>query len=493
MGLFGALFAGVSGLDSQSNKIGIISNNISNVNTVGFKQGQAAFDTLVVPSATTGTFSPGGVIGANQQLVNQQGIISATSSPTDVAISGGGFLVVNTAADGTGQTLYTRAGSFTQDENGDFVNSDGYFLQALPILANGKTAQANTQNLKTVSISQSASGAATATSSLTIAANLDATQAVLLGNSATATMSVTDGTSSVNQGATADQIIIGNDVPGTASVNDLVRTDTMNIVSSNVSGGAPQTDTFTYGGFNIGRSVTTTSDSTEGLEASGGGLGDGANVLDTETNQTITNVNGQSTVTLSVANGGDFAVGGYASISGVTTTIAGLTQDELNGEWKITATTGTSVTVRLASTSVGTGGTGPATTTVSNRTYPFTGNILNATSASGDFMGSGTSTISPSIFAPDALKFSITVGGGTPSTFTYSSTPNPSQGTFNSMDTLAQAISDAPGLTATVSPDGRLYVSSTDANQQVLFTNGDVGRGHYGFPSASRHQLAAGT
>jgi len=88
MGLFGALFAGVSGLDSQSNKIGVISNNIANVNTVGFKQGQADFDTLVVPSGTT-TFSPGGVIGGNEQLVNEQGLISATTSPTDVAITGG--------------------------------------------------------------------------------------------------------------------------------------------------------------------------------------------------------------------------------------------------------------------------------------------------------------------------------------------------------------------------------------------------------------------
>src|ERR1035441_8841214 len=128
MGLFGALFAGVSGLDSQSNKIGIISNNISNVNTVGFKQGQASFDTLVVPSGTT-SFSPGGVIGNTQQLVNQQGLIQATTSQTDAAITGGGFFVVNTKPDGTGGELFTRAGSFSQDANGDFINANGYFLQ----------------------------------------------------------------------------------------------------------------------------------------------------------------------------------------------------------------------------------------------------------------------------------------------------------------------------------------------------------------------------
>src|SRR5260370_34893469 len=119
MGLFGALFAGVSGLGSQSNKIGIISNNISNVNTVGYKQGQASFDTLVVPSGTT-NFSPGGVIGTNQQLVNQQGLIQGTSPSTDVAITGNRCFVVNSPAHGTGKLLSTRPRPFTQDRPRNF-------------------------------------------------------------------------------------------------------------------------------------------------------------------------------------------------------------------------------------------------------------------------------------------------------------------------------------------------------------------------------------
>jgi flagellar hook protein FlgE len=247
MGLFGALFAGVSGVDSQSNKIGIISNNISNVNTVGYKQGQAEFDTLVVPSGGT-SFSPGGVIGQTQQLVNQQGTIAATSSPTDVAISGNGFFVVNTKADGTGQTLYTRNGSFTQDSQGNFVNSDGYYLQALPIdAATGAPEQANAQNLKTVSINQSASGAAVATTAMTLAANLDSAQTVLQGPGVVG-IKINPDDSSINGSNTANQIILPD------SVNNLVAGDSFTATNTDSTSGVT-TNTFTYGGFVVGTGI----------------------------------------------------------------------------------------------------------------------------------------------------------------------------------------------------------------------------------------------
>src|SRR5260370_5333038 len=208
MGLFGALFAGVSGLNSQSNKIGIISNNISNVNTVGFKEGQASFDTLVVHSGTT-SFSPGGVIGNTQQLVNQQGLIQATTSSTDISITGNGFFAINTNADGSGIFRLTRAGSFTQDSAGNFVNANGNFLQGIPVTT--PPTSVNTNNLKTVNVNQSASGAATATSLISLAANFNAAQAVLLGSGVTGTMQAVNGTSPNNVGLTSTQIIASND------------------------------------------------------------------------------------------------------------------------------------------------------------------------------------------------------------------------------------------------------------------------------------------
>src|SRR6185369_3360322 len=140
------------------------------------------------------------------------------------------------------------AGSFTQDSSGNFVNANGFFLQGIPTTATNQT------TFSTVSINQSATGAATATSNVNLGANFNAAQAVLLGNGVVGTMQATKGTSSPNVGISGSQIIVGNDVANTlTATNNLTRdVSTVDIVS----GGVNVTDTFTYGGFAIGRDVT---------------------------------------------------------------------------------------------------------------------------------------------------------------------------------------------------------------------------------------------
>ncbi len=467
MGLFGALFAGVSGLDSQSNKIGIISNNISNVNTVGFKQGQAAFDTLVVPSGTT-TFSPGGVIGSAQSLISQQGLIQATSSPTDVAITGNGFFAVNSKSDGSGSLLLSRAGSFTQDSSGNFVNANGFFLQGIPVTT--PATSVNTNNLKTVNVNQSATGSASATSAITIGANFNAAQSVLLGSGATGTMQSTNGTSPINVGLSGSQIIAGADLSGPGT---LVRgTSAINIIS----GTNPLTmDTFTYGGYTIGRDVTST---INGVATAGDGDGSSSTLipLDTElavAGANITNTNGTGNIVVTVAHAADYVVGQHISITGASA-IGPISAANINGEHAVTAVNVGAGTVTFAQATIGTGGTSATAFNVANRTYPFTGNILNATSATSDFLNSGANPLTSSNFSPTSIKFSITVGGSSsPVTLTYSATPDPTSGTFNNLSTLAAAISNQSGLTARV-VNNRLYVSATDATQSVTFVNGDA-------------------
>src|SRR5689334_22072804 len=97
MSVNGALFAGVSGLKAESATLGVISNNISNANTVGYKAGTGSFETLVTDSGSAaggGSFSPGGVLASPVQMIDQQGLLQATSSSTDVGITGRGFFVV---------------------------------------------------------------------------------------------------------------------------------------------------------------------------------------------------------------------------------------------------------------------------------------------------------------------------------------------------------------------------------------------------------------
>jgi len=181
MSIFGALYSAVSGLNAQSQALGVISDNISNTSTVGYKTTDEQFSTLVTEAATANSYTPGGVIANPRQLIDQQGLLQSASSPTDLAITGQGFFVVNTSANSQGGTpfLFTRAGDFTPDAQGNLVNSAGYYLQGLPTDASGNVLTNNlttTTALQTVNV-DGLSGGAAATQNITIAANLPATDA----------------------------------------------------------------------------------------------------------------------------------------------------------------------------------------------------------------------------------------------------------------------------------------------------------------------------
>ncbi len=137
MSLYGALFSGVSGLASQSSAMGAISDNITNVNTIGYKGAQVNFQTLVTKQVSITEYSPGGVQSKPRAAIDTQGLLQATSSSTDVALSGQGMFVVNTDSDpavsGNGMFAYTRAGSFKADKNGYLTNVSGFYLQGWPL------------------------------------------------------------------------------------------------------------------------------------------------------------------------------------------------------------------------------------------------------------------------------------------------------------------------------------------------------------------------
>ncbi len=179
MSLYGALFSGVSGLNAFSQALGTIADNISNVNTVGYKETVAAFSTLVTQQTTNNSYSPGGVLFNSKTLVDKQGLLQSSSSATDLAISGQGMFVINGNAIPTSSDpfLFTRAGSFTPDQNGDLKNSAGFYLQGWVTDAAGVPTAANTTiltSLETVNVS-GASGSATSTTTISIGANLPAT------------------------------------------------------------------------------------------------------------------------------------------------------------------------------------------------------------------------------------------------------------------------------------------------------------------------------
>lgn len=137
MGLFGSLFTGVSALASQAQNTSIISNNIANVNTSGFKRAEASFFSLVTTESRLSRYSPGTVSVNRIQRVSQQGALQQTSSGTDAAISGNGFFPVKRSTDSSQPFLYTRAGQFSEDATGLLRNAAGFALYAWPLDAAG--------------------------------------------------------------------------------------------------------------------------------------------------------------------------------------------------------------------------------------------------------------------------------------------------------------------------------------------------------------------
>ncbi len=175
MGLYDAMNASVTGMAAQSNYLSNIGQNISNSGTVGYKQADTQFSTLVDQTAV-GQTSDGGVMTTTRLDVSQQGTLESTTSPTDLAVSGNGFFVVSNSS---GQNFLTRAGSFVPDASGNLVNAAGYYLMGYS-LANGQpTMASNSLNGMQVVNINSTMLSATPTTSGTLTANLPAADAIV--------------------------------------------------------------------------------------------------------------------------------------------------------------------------------------------------------------------------------------------------------------------------------------------------------------------------
>lgn len=231
-GLYGSLYSGVSGLGAQSTAMGVISDNIANVNTVGYKAKNTNFQTLVTDSGSESFYAPGGVRASVQQLIDQQGLVQGTTSGLDVAISGDGFFVVEGKATGTNEVLYTRAGSFVPDEQGYLRNAAGFYLQGWPLDSGGRlpgeagnvtntTSSADISSLETVNVGQ-ISGTAVATTEMTVAVNLNTNQETYTG--ATSTSTSTPGVSTSDDLIAAGVVTAGQTITLSDGVNTVTFT-----------------------------------------------------------------------------------------------------------------------------------------------------------------------------------------------------------------------------------------------------------------------------
>ncbi|KRE90900.1 flagellar basal-body rod protein FlgG [Frateuria sp. Soil773] len=147
--MFSSLWVAKTGLDAQQTRMDVVSHNLANANTTGFKSSRAAFQDLVYQNlrqpggqTTEQTQAPSGLmLGTGVRVVGNeklftQGNIEQTGNSLDVAVQDRGFLQV-TMPDGT--VAYTRDGSLHMDQNGQIVNANGYAIEpAITIPANAQ-------------------------------------------------------------------------------------------------------------------------------------------------------------------------------------------------------------------------------------------------------------------------------------------------------------------------------------------------------------------
>jgi flagellar hook protein FlgE len=152
----------VSGLKTHQTMMDVVANDISNVNTVGFKANRFSFKDSFSQVLRNAGATGGGLGSTNAQQVGlgadtgsidnmmSQGAISATGNPLDVAIQGEGFFRVTDDAAAFGSVQYTRAGNFALDENGKLITQDGFFVVGFGVTAGPPKVPNATQQTITV-------------------------------------------------------------------------------------------------------------------------------------------------------------------------------------------------------------------------------------------------------------------------------------------------------------------------------------------------------
>ena len=199
-----SLYAGVSGLQNHQVRMDVLGNNISNVNTTGFKKGRVTFQDLLSqtmsgaarPTDEVGGVNPKqvglGMLIAAIDTIHTQGSLQTTGVMTDLAIQGNGFFILK-AGD---REFFTRAGAFSPDENGYIVNpANGLKVQGWVAETIGNITTINTAaDMEDLIIPVGEKDPAHATTAVDFFSNLDKRTPVITAGAAPGSLEVKEGT-----------------------------------------------------------------------------------------------------------------------------------------------------------------------------------------------------------------------------------------------------------------------------------------------------------
>jgi len=140
--LYSSFNAGISGLNANATRLSVISDNIANTGTLGYKRAVTSFHSMVMGGSHYGPYIAGGARATTSRLVDERGSLTTSSNPTDLAISGRGFLPVTTpaaAASGTVNPplMLATTGSFRPDAEGLLRTPAGHALLGWPASLDG--------------------------------------------------------------------------------------------------------------------------------------------------------------------------------------------------------------------------------------------------------------------------------------------------------------------------------------------------------------------
>ncbi len=196
----GSMYAAISGLNAEQVLLSTVSENIANVNTVGYKSSSAVFAQALqqtlsgasAPTATLGGINPeqvaaGGAVNVGAISVNMgQGTLQTTGVDTNLAIQGNGMFVMN----GSQGTTYSRAGDFSLDAQGNLVNPNGEFVQGWNATVPGTMPTLNPTTMQNVVIPQGETIAPVQTANIALGGNLNSQTASGAANAVTVPVTV---------------------------------------------------------------------------------------------------------------------------------------------------------------------------------------------------------------------------------------------------------------------------------------------------------------
>lgn len=251
-----SLYSGVSGLKNHQTRMDVIGNNISNVNTTGFKSGRVTFADTLSQNLSGAAAPQGGKGGTNPKQIGLGSSVSSIdtlftdSSPqstgvnTDLCLSGNGLFIVSGGNQGV---YYTRNGNFRFDEQGNYVNADGLFVQGWMAAKPGEAINTLTTPY-TITIPAGKPMAGEASTEAKFTHNLNSEEPLILGM----TLSFDDGTSQVIPPSTSNPPTVGTLYTVGKDVNGGNGIPKITSIALNLADGTSTTET--SGGYRVGYS-----------------------------------------------------------------------------------------------------------------------------------------------------------------------------------------------------------------------------------------------